>query len=113
MRLESFRNLIAMAAILDLELGQMDITGMYLNSYLKEEIYMCQPTGFDDGTGRVCQLLRTLYGLKQSGCEWNNRLNDHLVNKLDYTLFDNIDHCIYFQQHGNSFPFIAICTAWR
>ena len=60
----------------------MDITGAYLNGHLKEEIYMRQPTGFDDSSGRVCRLLRTLYGLKQSGREWNNRLNDHLSTNL-------------------------------
>src|ERR1700733_2881547 len=108
MRLESFRNLVAMAALLNLEMGQMDITGAYLNGHLKEEIYMRQPTGFDDGTGRVCRLLRTLYGLKQSGREWNNRLNDYLVHKLGYTRFDNIDHCIYLRQRGDTFDFIAV-----
>lgn len=108
MRLESFRNLIAMAALLNLELGQMDITGAYLNGNLSEEIYMRQPTGFDDGSGRVCRLLRTLYGLKQSGREWNNRLNDHLVEKLGYTRFDNIDHCIYLRQCGDDFVYIAV-----
>ena len=76
--------------------------------HLKEEIYMRQPTGFDDGTGRVCRLLRTLYGLKQSGREWNNRLNDYLVHKLGYTRFDNIDHCIYLRQRGDTFDFIAV-----
>ena len=80
--LESFHNLIAMAALLNLELGQMDITGAYLNGNLSEEIYMRQPTRFDNCSGRVCRLLHTLYGLKQSGREWNNRLNDHLVEKL-------------------------------
>ena len=54
MRLESFRNLIAMAALLNLEMGQMDITSAYLNGDLQEEIYMRQPTGFDDNSGRVC-----------------------------------------------------------
>src|SRR5271169_809056 len=89
-------------------MGQMDITGAYLNGDLQEEIYMRQPTGFDDNSGRVCRLLRTLYGLKQSGREWNNRLNDHLVNKLGYSRFNNIDHCVYLRQRGDDFTFIAV-----
>jgi hypothetical protein len=43
-----------------------------------EKIYMHQPEGFDDGTGRVCELIKTLYGLKQSGCEWNKELDEKL-----------------------------------
>ena len=34
----------------------MDIKGAYLNSDLNEEIYMCQPDGFDDGLGCVLKL---------------------------------------------------------
>jgi hypothetical protein len=29
-------------------------------------MYVQQPIGFEDGTSKVCQLRRTLYGLKQS-----------------------------------------------
>ena len=57
----------------------MDIKGTYLNGILKENIYMEQSKGSDDGTGRVCQLIKTLYGLKQSGREWNNTLNSKLI----------------------------------
>jgi Reverse transcriptase (RNA-dependent DNA polymerase) len=52
----------------------MDVKGAYLNGILKEKIYMQQLEGYDDGSGRVCLLVKTLYGLKQSGCEWNKEL---------------------------------------
>src|SRR5258708_15775785 len=54
MWLNSFRILCAIAAMTDLEIAQMDIKGAYLNGKLNEEIYMRQPDGFNDGTGRVC-----------------------------------------------------------
>ena len=47
----------------------MDVKGAYLNDILKEKIYMKQPKRYDDRTGRVCLLVKTLYGLKQSGRE--------------------------------------------
>jgi reverse transcriptase-like protein len=55
---------------------QMDIKEAYLNGTLKETIYMNQPKGFNNRTNYVCQLLKTLYSLKQSGREWNQEL-DH------------------------------------
>jgi len=57
----------------------MDIKGMYLNGILKENIYMDQPEGSNDGTGRICQLIKTLYSLKQSGHEWNKTPNSKLI----------------------------------
>jgi hypothetical protein len=39
-----------MSAINDWELCQMDIKGAYLNGKVMEELYMKQPTGFEDGT---------------------------------------------------------------
>ena len=49
----------------------MDVKGAYFNRILKETLYMHQPEGFADNSKRVCHLICTLYGLKQSGQEWN------------------------------------------
>lgn len=84
-RFESFRLLIAIAAYHHLEIGQMDIKGAYLNGNLSDNLYMQQPVGCDDGTGRVCHLIHTLYGLKQSGREWNKTLKKFLVEEAGYT----------------------------
>jgi hypothetical protein len=54
-----------------LYIQQLDIKGAYLNGKLREQVYMKQPEGYNDRTGRVCQLIKTLYGLKQAGREWN------------------------------------------
>ena len=78
-RHDSLRAMLAIAAIRNLEIRQLDIKGAYLNGDLQEEIYMRQPEGFDDGSGRVCRLYKTLYGLKQSGREWNRKLNKRLT----------------------------------
>jgi len=49
--LETIRSVMSTAALLDWEIQQMDIKGAYLNGIIKEEVYMAQPEGFDDGTG--------------------------------------------------------------
>ena len=69
------RTVLVFAAIEDLETGQIDIKGAYLNGKLteKETIYMCQLPGYQQGM-MVCKLYKTLYGLKQSGCQWYQKL---------------------------------------
>ena len=70
-KLASIRTVLAIAAELDLELHQIDIKGAYLNGELtdEEQIYMRRPPGYEiPGLAqKVCHLLKTLYGLKQSG----------------------------------------------
>jgi hypothetical protein len=79
MRFKMLRTLLALATAHNWEILQLDIKGAYLNGVVKEELYMRQPTGYEDGTGHVCRLLKTLYGLKQAGNEWNNELNRSMV----------------------------------
>ncbi|XP_060831718.1 uncharacterized protein LOC132915976 [Bombus pascuorum] len=50
--------MLSMAAKNNLHLGQFDIKTAFLYGSLKEDIYMKQPKGFDDGTNRVCKLLK-------------------------------------------------------
>jgi len=42
---------------------RLDSIRAILNGILKETVYMRQPEGFTDGTGRVCKLEKTLYGI--------------------------------------------------
>ena len=77
-RLETIRALLALAVKHKLYIHQMDIKGAYLNGTLKERVYMRQPEGFDDGSGHICRLIKTLYGLKQAGREWNIEFDSKL-----------------------------------
>ena len=45
-RITSIRLLIALAAVYDLQIHQMDVKTAFLNGELEEEIYMKQPEGF-------------------------------------------------------------------
>uniref|UniRef100_A0ABD2WT57 Integrase catalytic domain-containing protein n=1 Tax=Trichogramma kaykai TaxID=54128 RepID=A0ABD2WT57_9HYME len=51
-RYDSIRALIAIAANERLTLGQFDIKSAFLYGKIDSEIYMTQPQGFDDGSGR-------------------------------------------------------------
>ena len=67
-RIISIRLLIAIAAIFDLKIHQMDVKTAFLNGDLEEEIYMDQPEGFVEPgqESKVCKLIKSLYGLKQA-----------------------------------------------
>jgi len=77
-RLETIRAILAIAPTRKLIIQQMDIKGAYINRTLKECVYMHQPEGFVDRTRQVCLLIKTLYGLKQAGREWNIELDTKL-----------------------------------
>ncbi len=63
----SIRCILALAAIEDMEIHQMDVKTAFLNGDLEEEIYMEEPEGFtQEGEHLVCKLHKSLYGLKQS-----------------------------------------------
>ncbi|CAI7838244.1 unnamed protein product [Closterium sp. NIES-53] len=41
---------------------------------LEEDVYMTQPPGYEDGTGRLCKLKKSIYGLKQAPLCWYHKL---------------------------------------
>src|SRR5260370_39213507 len=105
MCLESFRILLMIAAHLNLDIHQMDIVGTYLNGDLIEEIYMKQIPGYEDGSNKVLQLLKTLCGPKQAGCVWNHQLHEALI-ELGFTQLLS-DTCIYICHCDGKFVAIA------
>jgi hypothetical protein len=94
-RLESIRILLAYATYHGFKLYQMDVKSAFLNGPIKEEVYVEQPTGFEDSEypNHVYKLSKALYGLKQAPRAWYECLRDFLitngfkVSKADPTLF--------------------------
>jgi hypothetical protein len=76
----SIRCILALAALEDMEIHQMDVKTAFLNGELEKEIYMEQPQGFvhKGGEHLVCKLHKSLYGLKQSPRAWNQKLDAFL-----------------------------------
>jgi Reverse transcriptase (RNA-dependent DNA polymerase) len=76
----SYKALFAIAASLDLEIEQMDVKTAFLYGAVEEDIYVNQPEGYNDNTGRVCKLNKALYGLKQSPRVWYATLAAYLLS---------------------------------
>ena len=110
-RLASIRAVLAVAAVNDYEIHQIDIKGAYLNGVLtaSEVIYMRQPPGYaiSGSQGRVCRLKKTLYGLKQSGRRWYQRLVEIMVKFLGFARCD-VDQAVFFKREGNSLIIVLV-----
>ena len=106
-RLETINAILAIAPMRKLHIQQMDVKGAYLNGTLRERVYMQQPEGFMDGTGHMCLLVKTLYGLKQARREWNIEL-DTKLRRRGYARLRS-DPCTYIWRVGDKF---AIITVW-
>ena len=65
-RISSILMLIAITAIHNLKIHQIDVKTTFLNGDLDEEIYMEQPEGFivPGQEKKVCRIVKYLYGLK-------------------------------------------------
>ncbi|KAD5802556.1 hypothetical protein E3N88_13916 [Mikania micrantha] len=73
----------------------MDVKTAFLYGKVNEEIYVCQPPGFEDSQypDHVYKLDKALYGLHQAPRAWYAALTDHLLahgytrGVIDQTLF--------------------------
>ena len=75
----------------------MDVKTAYLNAPIDCELYMDQPRGYEQngGDGKVvCRLNKSIYGLKQSGRNWNVMLKQYLLdNNFIQSLMTHVCMC--------------------
>ncbi|KAD3640229.1 hypothetical protein E3N88_29452 [Mikania micrantha] len=96
-RLEAIRLFLAYVALHKLKVFQMDVKSAFLYGKIKEEVYVCQPPGFEDNNHPdwVYKLDKALYGLKQAPRAWYDTLstfflqNNFTRGSIDKTLFIN------------------------
>ena len=81
-RSTSLRVLLALFASMELEVHQADVEGAYLNGKPSEEIFMRYSPGLKRKAGLDClKLVKSLYGLKQSGRNWWIKLGEGLAEQ--------------------------------
>ncbi|GJW74678.1 putative ribonuclease H-like domain-containing protein [Tanacetum coccineum] len=94
-RIEVIRPFLAYASFKDFVVYQMDVNSAFLYGKIKEEVYMCQPPGFEDPNipDRVYKVEKALYRLHQAPRAWYETLSTYLLDngfqkgKIDKTLF--------------------------
>nr|GEV06564.1 zinc finger, CCHC-type [Tanacetum cinerariifolium] len=87
--------LLALAAIHNLVIHQMNVKTAFLNGDLDEEVYMKQLEGFImPGNGhKVCKLVKSLYGLKQAPRQWHQKFDEVVLSSGFH--FNQSDKCVY------------------
>ena len=108
----TLRSVLAIAAMWDLILTGADVKTAYLYGYIEEDItiYMRQPRGFEqytkDGEPMVCRLIRSIYGLRQSGARWEARLIQELT-KMGFVR-SNSDPCLHVIRKGKDLLILCV-----
>nr|GEV63693.1 putative ribonuclease H-like domain-containing protein [Tanacetum cinerariifolium] len=71
-RIEAIRLFLAYASFKDFVVYQMDVKSAFLYEKIKEEVYACQPPGFEDLNflDKVYKVKKALYGLHQAPRAW-------------------------------------------
>ncbi|KAJ8507691.1 hypothetical protein ONZ45_g9978 [Pleurotus djamor] len=107
-RYETFRMILALAAVEGWHLEGLDVKTAFLYGKLDEEIYMEQPEGFhaQDKKDFVFRLWRALYGLKQAALSWWKELSKSM-EQLGFKRAKS-DSGLFIYTHPNGSVVIAI-----
>nr|GEU89592.1 ribonuclease H-like domain-containing protein [Tanacetum cinerariifolium] len=94
-RIIAIRLFLAYASFKDFVVYRIDVKSAFLYVKIKEEVYVCQPLGFEDHDfpKKVYKVENALYGLHQAPRAWYEILSTYLLDngfqrgKIDKTLF--------------------------
>ncbi|GKD81460.1 putative ribonuclease H-like domain-containing protein [Tanacetum coccineum] len=94
-RIEAIKLFLVYASFMGFIVYQMDVNSAFLYGTIEEEVYVCQPPGFEDPQfpDKVYKVEKALYGLHQAPKAWYETLSTYLIENgfrrgtIDKTLF--------------------------
>jgi len=90
----TLRAVLSTAAASGMVLYQLDVETAFLNGTVDEELYLQQPRGYErGGAGKVCRLVKAIYGLKQAARAWYLKLVE-LMEQMGMTQCTS-DPCLF------------------
>lgn len=100
--------LIAIVALYNLEIHQMDVKIAFLNGELDEEIYMEQSEGFQvpGQEKKVCKLVKSLYGLKQAPKQWHEKFDHAMLS--DGFKTNECDKYVYIKSTNKGYVIVCL-----
>lgn len=104
--MNTVRTFLAVCCSLNYYVKQYDIETAFLNGDLSEKVYMTVPAGMKVAADLVCQLRRSLYGLKQAAAVWYRTIRD-VFRKAGFTQ-RAADPCLFVKQGGRAPVFVVL-----
>ncbi|GKD93824.1 putative ribonuclease H-like domain-containing protein, partial [Tanacetum coccineum] len=86
-KIEAIRLFLAYTSFKDFVMYQMDVKSDFLYGKIEEEVYVCQPPGFEDPDfpDRVYKVEKALYGLHQALRACQDKYVTEILNKFGFT----------------------------
>ncbi|GJV12016.1 putative ribonuclease H-like domain-containing protein [Tanacetum coccineum] len=83
-RIEAIRLFLSYASFKDFVVYQMDVKSAFMYGKIEEEVYVCQPSGFEDPEflDRVDKVEKALYGLHEAPRAWYETLSTYLLDNV-------------------------------
>nr|GFA47300.1 hypothetical protein [Tanacetum cinerariifolium] len=80
-RIEAISLFLAYASFMRFLVYQMDVKSAFMYDTIEDEMYVCQPPGFEDPhfPNKVCKVEKVLYGLHQAPRAWYETLSTYLL----------------------------------
>nr|GEX60170.1 hypothetical protein [Tanacetum cinerariifolium] len=122
-RIKAISLFLAYAYFKDFMVYQMDVKIVFLYRKIKEEVYVCQPLGFEDleFLDKVYKVKKALYGLHQAPKAWYETLSTSLLDngfhrgKIVKTLFirRHKDDILLVQVYVDDIIFVCTCVRYQ
>lgn len=101
------RSMITVEIKKNWKIFQLDVNNAFLHGDLHEEIYINIPQGLNvQGPNIVCQLKKSLYGLRKASRQWYSKLSDALRTK-GYQNSKN-DYSLFYKKSENSAVLLVV-----
>jgi hypothetical protein len=106
-KLTTVRTVIALSAINNWHIHQLDVNNAFLHGDLQEDVYMTVPQGvITSKPNQVCKLQKSLYGLKQPSRKWYEKLTSLLLAH-QYTQSTS-DHSLLIKKSATTFTVMLV-----
>nr|GEW43340.1 hypothetical protein [Tanacetum cinerariifolium] len=106
--IEAIRLFLAYASFKDFVVYQMDVKSAFLYGKIEDEVYVCQPHGFEgpDFPDKVYKVEKALYGLHEVLRAWYETLSTYLIDNGFHS--GQIDKTLFIKRHKDDILLVQV-----